>query len=146
MKVFRGTHPTLLRRRAVDVWRISRINLVTNPPELTRGKFAIVAWRGPRELCARFNLIHLPRFFSSFSLRSSLEWSDTPVYEPQIRTLLGTDSHFCEVVVLEARTGAIPRYVDTHFGEAGSLKGISLRMSTPPQNCQLNISIRNSEQ
>ena len=31
---------------------------------------------------------------------SSLELSDTHVYEPQIRALLGTASHFCEVVVL----------------------------------------------
>ena len=29
---------------------------------------------------------------------SSLELRDTKVYEPQIRALLGTASHFCEVV------------------------------------------------
>ena len=33
-------------------------------------------------------------FFSSLSL-SSLELSDTQVYEPYIRALLGTASHFC---------------------------------------------------
>jgi len=38
---------------------------------------------------------------SSFLLLSSLELSDTQVYEPYIRALLGTDSHFCEVVVLK---------------------------------------------
>ena len=40
---------------------------------------------------------------SSVSL-SSLELSDTKVYEPQIRALLGTAAHFCEVVVLKLRT------------------------------------------
>jgi len=29
--------------------------------------------------------------------------SDTTVYEPSIRALLGTASHFCEVVVLKLR-------------------------------------------
>ena len=45
----------------------------------------------------------------SSSLLSSLELSDTKVYEPQIRALLGTASHFCKVVVLkssrQARSG-----------------------------------------
>ena len=35
---------------------------------------------------------------SSSLLLSSLELSDTQVYEPSIRALLGTASHFCEVV------------------------------------------------
>ena len=39
---------------------------------------------------------------SSLSL-SSLEMSDAKVYEPSIRALLGTASHFCEVVVLNER-------------------------------------------
>ena len=39
---------------------------------------------------------------SSFSLLlSSLELSDTKVYEPYTRALLGAASHFCEVVVLK---------------------------------------------
>jgi len=43
----------------------------------------------------------MPRASSSSSLLlSSLELSDTKVYAPQIRALLGTDSHSCEVVVL----------------------------------------------
>ena len=42
---------------------------------------------------------------SSVSL-SSLELSDTKVYEPSIRSLLGTASHLCEAVVLELRTGS----------------------------------------
>jgi len=41
---------------------------------------------------------------SSSLLLSSLELSDTTVYEPYIRALLGTASHFCEVVVLKLRT------------------------------------------
>ena len=36
--------------------------------------------------------------FSSSVLLSSLELSNTKVYKPQIRALLGTDKHFCEVV------------------------------------------------
>ena len=35
---------------------------------------------------------------------SILELSDTKVYEPQMRALLGTASPFCEVVVLKLRT------------------------------------------
>jgi hypothetical protein len=41
--------------------------------------------------------------FSSLSL-SSLELIDTKVYEPEVRALLGTAAHFCEVVVLKSRT------------------------------------------
>ena len=41
---------------------------------------------------------------SSSLLLSSLELSDTTVYEPPIRALLGTASHFCQVVVLKLRT------------------------------------------
>ena len=43
---------------------------------------------------------------SSSLLLSSLELSDTKVYAPQIRALLGTASHFCEVVVLRLRARA----------------------------------------
>jgi len=39
---------------------------------------------------------------SSSLLLSSLELSDTKVYEPYIRALLGTASQFCEVVVLKS--------------------------------------------
>ena len=38
------------------------------------------------------------------SLLWSLESSDTTIHEPQIRALLGTCSHFREVVVLKSRT------------------------------------------
>ena len=41
---------------------------------------------------------------SASSLLYSLEWSDTKVYEPSIRALLGTAPQFCEVVVLKSRT------------------------------------------
>ena len=43
---------------------------------------------------------------SSSELLSSLELSDTKVYKPQIRALLGTASHFCQVDVFELR--AVP--------------------------------------
>ena len=39
---------------------------------------------------------------SSSLLLSSLELSDTPIYEPQAGAPLGTASHFCEVVVLRS--------------------------------------------
>ena len=41
---------------------------------------------------------------SSSLLLSSLELSDTTIYKPSMRALLGTASHFCEVVVLKLRT------------------------------------------
>ena len=41
---------------------------------------------------------------SSSLLLSSLELSDTRGYEPYIRALLGTASHFCEAIVLKLRT------------------------------------------
>ena len=44
-----------------------------------------------------------PTGSSSPSLLSSLELSDTKVYEPYIRARLGTAAHFCEVVVLKYR-------------------------------------------
>ena len=39
---------------------------------------------------------------SSPLLLSSLELSDAKVYEPYIRAILGTASHFCEVVPVSA--------------------------------------------
>ena len=45
--------------------------------------------------------------FTSFPfITLDLELSDTKVYEPYIRALLGTTSHYCEAVVLESR--AVP--------------------------------------
>ena len=44
---------------------------------------------------------------SSYLLLSSLELSDTKVYKPWIRALLGTAAHFCEVVVLKLRTQSL---------------------------------------
>jgi len=41
---------------------------------------------------------------SSSLLLSSLQLSDTTIYEPSVRALLGTASHFCPVVVLKLRT------------------------------------------
>ena len=42
--------------------------------------------------------------YTSSLLLSRLELSDTHVYEPKIRALLGTAAHFCKVVVLKSRT------------------------------------------
>jgi len=44
-----------------------------------------------------------PNLLSSYLLLSRLELSDTRVYEPLVRALLGSDSHFCEVVVRAVR-------------------------------------------
>jgi len=43
--------------------------------------------------------VALADFSSSSLLLSRLELSHTTIYEPQIRALFGTDSHFCEEVV-----------------------------------------------
>jgi hypothetical protein len=53
--------------------------------------------------CSRAGL-KLGAIFSSSLLLSSLEVSDTQVYAPEIRALLGTASHFCETFVLKLRT------------------------------------------
>ena len=45
-----------------------------------------------------------PVILSASLLLSSLELSDTNVYEPYTRALLGTAAHFCQVVVLKLRT------------------------------------------
>ena len=60
----------------------------------------ISAQRTPRApLCGGV----VPRISSSSFLLSSLELSDTKVYEPLMRALLGTGSQFCEVIILECR-------------------------------------------
>ena len=43
-------------------------------------------------------------YLLSFQLLSSLELSNTQVYKPSIRALLGTAARFCEVVFLKLRT------------------------------------------
>ena len=44
---------------------------------------------------------------SSSLLLSILEMNDIKLYQSQIRALLGTASHFCEVVVLRLRAGPL---------------------------------------
>ena len=58
----------------------------------------------------RLRVFRASRFRASLSsslLLSSLELSDTKVYEPYIRARLGTASHFCKVVVPKLKT--VPR-------------------------------------
>ena len=59
-------------------------------------------------------ILEAVRVFFSSLLLSSLELSDTKVYEREIRSLLVIASHFCEVVVLESRNhhqaGAVMRH------------------------------------
>ena len=42
--------------------------------------------------------------FSSSILLSGLELSDTQGYGPEIRALLASASHFCEILIFELRT------------------------------------------
>ena len=46
----------------------------------------------------------LPKRAAGRDSLSSLALSNTNVYEPQIRALLKTAAHFCELVVLKLRT------------------------------------------
>ena len=61
-------------------------------------------WRG-LSACSRSRTSNA-RISSSSLFLSSPELSDTKIYEPQIRALLETASHFCEAVVL--KLGAVP--------------------------------------
>ena len=45
-----------------------------------------------------------PLAFFFFFMNLGLELSDTEVFEPQIRALLGIAAHYCEAVVLQSRT------------------------------------------
>ena len=45
-------------------------------------------------------------FFFFFVFILGLQLSDTKVYEPEIRALLGTASHYCEAAVLKSYMGA----------------------------------------
>ena len=53
-----------------------------------------------------------------FFITLGLELSDTKVYKPEIRALLGTASHYCEAVVLKSRT--VPNQVRLVRGSSGS--------------------------
>jgi len=55
---------------------------------------------------------------SSSLLLSSLELSDTTVYEPQLRARLGTTAHFCEVAVLKLAGQENVQLVDALVAEA----------------------------
>ena len=81
------------------------------------------------------------RTLISSVLLSSSELSDTQVYEPYIRAIIGTASHFCKVVVLNLR---LDRQVDcpedtaTYVHRVGRTarndsKGKSLLLLTEPE-------------
>jgi len=81
---------------------------------------------------------------SSSLLLSSLELSDTKVYWPQTLALLGTSSHFCEVVILKLRTVPIGTALNlrTLPVKAGSGELDKGEMCVPPSHrvllvCQL---------
>jgi len=82
--------------------------------------------------------IYVWYFFSSL-LHSSLELSDTKVYEPYVRALLGTAAHFCKVVVLKlcGTSGVNLGQVHARYGKrsrlvarrrARWLQGVELRV------------------
>ena len=81
-----------------------------------RGEWGALAWgvaipeafvfqeERPRSRSARESSLLTTYSSSSSLLLSSLQMSDSRVYEPKVRALPGTASHFYEVVVLELRT------------------------------------------
>ena len=69
-----------------------------------------------------------PRPSSSSLLLSRLKLGETQIYAPQIRALLGTASHFYEVVVLELRTvpiGTAPQPLNARTQVAISDRNLS---------------------
>ena len=53
-------------------------------------------------------LVRIPVSSYCSLLLSSLELNEAKVYEPEIRSLLGSSAHFCNVVVLKLRTVSFP--------------------------------------
>jgi len=79
-------------------------------------------------------------------LLSSLELSDTKVYEPYIRALLGTASRFCEVGVLKSRTvsrrSRTQRYHPMDYGPFIKSQLASTQLTSGP--CVVQIWSRNA--
>jgi len=75
---------------------------------------------------------------SSDLLLSSLELSDTTIYEPQTRALLGIASHFCEVVVLKLRTVPI-RYSSQIKNSPSDPSWLKLALSCAVEHDPLSI-------
>jgi len=75
---------------------------------------------------------------SASLILSSLELSDTKVYEPYVRALLRTASHSCEVVVLESRTASVGHTRERvgctrmHVGHSHSVPVVRKSLSMPP--------------
>ena len=74
--------------------------------------------QAPRRAGVRATLT--PNFFF---ITLGLELSDTKVYEPEIRALLGTASHSCEAVVLESRI--VPGGTALGLGNVNSFRRVS---------------------
>ena len=96
-------YPCIWRREALR-WRIPKSRTVPN-------------------LCTSGIGYPLPYSFRASLFLSSPEMSDTPVYEPQIRALLGTASQFCEVVGYRINPQPGPLSAQ-HSGDATPCKGI----------------------
>ena len=60
--------------------------------------------RGAQAMYNRQSTRPMSPLLSSSLLLSSLELSDTTIYEPSIRALLRTAAHFCQGVVLKLST------------------------------------------
>ena len=71
---------------------------------------------------------------SASSLLSSLELSDTNVYEPKILAPLGTALHFCEVVVLKLGIHSLwaDSFPEPSLLPASKLMGVFREPNMPP--------------
>ena len=69
---------------------------------------------------------------ASSLLLSSLESSDTKVYEPEIRARLGTAAHFCEVVVLKRTSLGTVTALTSGGLKSGGLQGYLAYKKLPP--------------
>ena len=81
-----------------------------------------------------------PRPFLSSVLLSRLELSETQFYEPSIRALLGTASHYCEVVVLRLRTVAASRENNLNYFQDFDLIAKARIWSRLPYGCDAGVS------
>ena len=87
---------------------LSSLELSDTKVNDTRWLFSQMEYTPPVPRSSLYESVRPHPLLSSFLLLSSLELSDTKVYEPYIRALLGTASHFCEVVVLKFNESVQP--------------------------------------
>ena len=79
------------------------------------------------------------RFLLLFFITLGLELSDTKIYEPYIRALLGIASHYCEALVLKSNT-QVPSLTASKVGSSGDASDFKHRTIRQPG--ALSASIR----